>query len=300
MSLKRNIRQSVICLMGALPALAQQPPQPVPQEQVPIYQITVERRSIRAVNYGHNTATPTKIDFRGTVLLSEANGEAKVKSEEGAVAIDAKFHKLGAPARFGPAYLTYVLWAITPEGRPVNLGEVFTDGDDNGKLKATTHFQAFGLIVTAEPYYSVTQPSNIVVLENWLRPDTVGRVEEVEAKYELLPRNPVAPQSVQLQSPPAEKGRPVSIGRYNAIVALYQAQNSIQIARSQGAGRYAAETLGKAEQLYAEANRLHSGKRESKRVVTMAREAAQTAEDARAIAVKRQQNREQPAAQARR
>jgi hypothetical protein len=248
--------------------------------------VTVERRAIRAVNYGHRSV-PTRIDFRGTVLLPRAKGGAKVEARAGAVEIDAKFENLEAPARFGPEYLTYVLWAITPDGRPVNLGELLTDGSDSSKLKVTTQLQAFGLIVTAEPYFAVTQPSNVVVLENMLRADTVGKVGEIEAKYELLPRSqtPLSDRPVEMQAP-SNGGKRISLDQYEALLAIYQAQNALQIARAQGAGEHAASTLQRAEQLYQEAQRLNNIKADSKSVVMTARQAAQAAEDARTIAAK--------------
>jgi hypothetical protein len=288
----------ILTTLGASlqPALSQQATsEKGRQDSVPIYQVTVERRSIRALNYGHRSE-PTKIDFHGTVLLPRAEGEAKVESKAGVVEIECKFDKLEAPTRFGPEYLTYVLWAITPDGRPVNLGEILTDGSGKSKLTATTSFQTFGLIVTAEPYFAVTQPSNVVVLENVPRPDTVGKVEEVEAKYELLPRtgNAVATRTVDVQPAPTG-GKEIPLDQYEALLALYQAQNAVQIARSQGADRYAADTLKKAEELYQQALKLRGEQPGSKRVVTIAREAAQKAEDARTIA--QRQQREQPISQ---
>jgi hypothetical protein len=257
------------------------------QDNVPIYRVTVERRSIRAINYGHR-AEPTMIDFRGTVLLPKARGEAKVQSKNGVVDIDASLEHLTAPTRFGPEYLTYVLWAITPEGRPVNLGEVVAGASNKAKIKVTTPTQAFGLIITAEPYYAVTQPSNVVVLENALRPDTIGKVEEVEAKYELLPRgHSTLTTPVALEPGAGSGGEKVSQSRYEAILALYEAQNALQIARSQGADRYAAETLARAEDLYRQAQQLRGEKGDSKTLVMTAREATQTAEDARTIALLR-------------
>lgn len=267
------------------------------EEPVPIYRVTVEKRSIRALNYGHRSE-PTKIDFHGTVLLPKAQGEATVESKAGVVEIDSKFEKLEAPTRFGPEYLTYVLWAITPDGRPVNLGEVLTDASGKSKMKSTTSLQTFGLIVTAEPYFAVTQPSNVVVLENVPRPDTAGKVEEVEAKYELLPRTgtPLPQRTVEIEQDALARGKQIPMAEYESLVALYQAENAVQIARSQGAGRYAADTLQQAEQLYQEAQKLRSTQPGSKQVVTLAREAVQKAEDARVIAQK-QQKEAQPVSQ---
>ncbi len=256
--------------------------------QEPIYRVTVERRTVVAVNYGHR-GEPTRIDFRGTVLLPEAKGEARIESRSGSVEVDAKFERLTPPTRFGREYLTYVLWAITPDGRPINLGEVVADGSNKAKLKVTTQLQAFGLIVTAEPYFAVTQPGNIVVLENVLRPDTVGKVEQVAARYELLPRRPypAGPRTVEIRdAAPEDSGsKKLTQDEYEAVLALYQAQNALQIARAEGADRYAASTLRKAGQLYADAQKLQGDKGESRRVVMMAREAAQAAGDARAIAL---------------
>src|SRR5688572_6723488 len=154
----------------------------------PIYKVTINvvERSVKAVNYRARSGS-TPIDFRGTALMPEAKGEARVQGKEGYVEIDARFDELRPASIFGPEYLTYVLWAITPEGRATNLGEVILD-DDEGELNITTEFQAFGLIVTAEPYFAVTQPSDVVVMANFVRKDTVGKVEEINAKFELLQR----------------------------------------------------------------------------------------------------------------
>jgi hypothetical protein len=252
----------------------------------PVYRVTVVSRTTKAINYGHLTA-PTKVGLKGTVLLPEARGEAKVQSRRGNIQIDAKVH-LGAPTRFGPEYLTYVLWAITPEGRPVNLGELVTDPSNKAQIKVSTDLQAFALIVTAEPYFSVMQPSAVVVMENVIEHGTMGQVEEVDAKYELLPRKPF---TYNMDVPPAEAGgQEVSMAQYEAILAVYQAQNAIQIAKAAGADRYAADSLQKAERLYQQAVQMQSQKADKHQIVTVAREAAQTAEDARLISVKRQQN----------
>ena len=158
-----------------------------PPDPQPIYRVTVVSRNLEAVNYEHRGG-PTPLDFQGTVLLPHAKGTAIVESHRGSVAIDAKFEHLDAPTKFGREYLTYVLWAISPEGRPRNLGEVLVDSSNKAHVKVTTDMQAFGLMVTAEPYYSVSIPSDVVVAENVVRPDTIGAREEVTAKYELMPR----------------------------------------------------------------------------------------------------------------
>src|SRR5207247_3929769 len=134
----------------------------------PIYKITINvvEREATAINYQHRAGSTT-IDFRGTPLLPKARGEAKVESKQGYIEIEVEFDDLEPATRFGPEYLTYVMWAITPEGRATNLGEVILNGTKS-KLDVTTELQAFGLIVTAEPYFAVTQPSNVVVMENFV------------------------------------------------------------------------------------------------------------------------------------
>ena len=253
-------------------------------QTVPIYQVTVIERTVKAVNYEYRGGQ-TRIDFAGTVLLPHAKGEALVESKAGRTEIDAKFSKLTAPGRYGREYLTYVLWAITPEGHAKNLGEVLADSGDHAHLAVTTDLQAFGMIVTAEPYSAVRQPSDVVVMENVVRPDTMGRTEPIQARFELLPRG--AYTFNRSAAPVVAEGPKVSMDRYESLLAIYQAQNAVQIARAQGADKYAADTLAKAEGLLGEARQMeaHSGGRSA--VVTVARQAAQTAEDARAIAARR-------------
>jgi flagellar motor protein MotB len=264
----------------------------------PLYQVTVVQRTVKAVNYQYR-AEPTEIDFHGTVLLPDAKGHAWIQSKQGRTEVDASLERMQTSQRFGREYLTYVLWAISPEGRPHNLGEVVLGGSDKGRLRVTTELQAFALIVTAEPYAAVRTPSDAVVLENEIRPDTVGRIETVDAKYELLPRGQYTLSlsddwKAQLANAPK-----VSAGEYDAILELYQAQTAVGLAGAAGAQQYAQDTYAKAQQLLATAQEWRNKKGESRRVVEYAREAAQTAEDARVIAQQRQQQEQLQAATAR-
>lgn len=243
----------------------------------PIYRVTVTTRTAKAVNYQHRSGA-TKIDFRGTELLPNSRGEAKVESKQGYIEIEVEFDGLQPATSNGAEYLTYVLWAITPEGRTANLGEVLLNGT-RSKLNVTTELQVFGLVVTAEPYYAVSQPSDLIVMENVMRPDTKGKIEEIDAKYELLQRG----QYQRLTNPLALK-----LDR-KLPLELYEARNAVQIARAVGADAFATETFQKAEKSLAQAE-AYQTRNAGKRPVTMtAREAVQTAEDSRAIAVKRQE-----------
>jgi outer membrane protein OmpA-like peptidoglycan-associated protein len=275
-----------LLLGSAAHGYGQQPPNPT-QVQVqrstdnPLYKITVHvvERTTKAINYRHHSGS-TKIDFRGTPLLPEARGEARVESKQGHIEIDAEFEDLQGATRFGPEYLTYVMWAVTPEGRATNLGEVILNGSKS-KLDVTTELQAFGLIVTAEPYFAVSQPSDVVVMENFVRKDTVGKIEQIDAKYELLNRGQYV-----VNVPPAEL-KPIRLDKETPL-DLYEARNAVRIARWSGADKAASESFQKANQLLQQAEAYKETKAGNKPVSTAAREAVQTAEDARLIALKRQ------------
>jgi outer membrane protein OmpA-like peptidoglycan-associated protein len=245
--------------------------------QTPIYRLSVTPRTIKAINYQHRSGA-TKIDFRGTEILPNARGEATVQGKQGYIRIEVEFDGLQPATNNGAEYLTYVLWAITPEGRTANLGEVLLNGAKS-KLNVTTELQVFGLVVTAEPYYAVTQPSDLIVMENVVRADTKGKIEEIDAKYELLQRG----QYQRLANPLALK-----FDRKQPL-ELYEARNAVQIARAVGANSFAAETFQKAEGSLSQAEAYQGRNAGKKAVIMSAREAVQTAEDSRAIAVKRQE-----------
>jgi len=246
-------------------------------DPTPTFRINVVNRTTRAVSYRHRGGA-TKINFQGTDLMPAAAGEAKVESKRGALEIEAEFSGLDRPTSFGNEYLTYVLWAISPEGRPVNIGEVLVGDNRRSKLDVTTDLQAFALIVTAEPYYAVRRPSNLVVLENAIRSDTVGATEAVDAKYELIDRGGYIPTGYKFD--------PVVL---NAKLPLefFEARNAVRIAQSAGAERYAATSYEKAIRLMNEADERASRNHENKKsLIAMSREVVQTAEDAREISVK--------------
>jgi len=248
-----------------------------PGNGAPTYRISVVSRTTRAVSYRHRSGS-TKINFQGTDLMPAAAGEAKVESKRGALEVEVEFSGLDRPTTFGGEYLTYVLWAISPEGRPVNIGEVLVGENRRSKLDVTTDLQAFALIVTAEPYYAVRRPSNVVVLENVMRSDTRGGAEEVDAKYELIDRGGYIPSGYRFD--------PVVL---NAKLPLefFEARNALRIAQSAGAERYATTSYQNAVRQMDEADALASGRHESKKsLVAISRETVQTAEDAREIAVK--------------
>ena len=268
---------TLMVALSSLSALAQTEPQKT--GTVPIYRIIVVARTTQAINYRHRSGA-TRINFKGTTLLPEARGNAEVASKQGAIQIASEFQGLQPASRFGPEYLTYVLWAISPEGRPVNLGEILFGQDGKSKLNVTSNLQAFGLIVTAEPYFAVTQPSDVVVMENEVRADTKGQFEEVEAKYELLKRG-----QYELNVNPDEL-QPMTMDSRTPL-ELYEARNAVRIAKWTGAKQYAPDSLDKAKVSLQNAEDIQARRGNKKSAITDAREAVQTAEDARIITVKK-------------
>ena len=246
--------------------------------RMPVFRVSVVSRSVQAVNYRHRSGS-TKMDFAGTDLMRSADGVAQVNSKRGSIEIEAEFAGLDRPTSFGNEYLTYVLWAISPEGRAVNLGEVLVGDNHRSKLRVTTDLQAFAMIVTAEPYYAVRQPSNVVVLENVVREDTKGTIEAVNAKYELMERGGYIPTGYKFD--------PVVL---NARLPLefFEARNALRIAQSEGADQYARDSYQRAVQLMDSADSFATEKgAPKKQLIAVSREAVQTAEDAREIAVKK-------------
>jgi outer membrane protein OmpA-like peptidoglycan-associated protein len=279
----------------SLSAFAQSNSQAVePMEHTPTFRVTVVSRSIQAVNYKHRGGA-TKMDFAGTDLMPQARGEAKVESKKGYIEIEVEFANLENPTTFGNEYLTYILWAISPDGRAVNLGEILVGDNHRSKVDVTTDLQAFALVVTAEPYYAVRQPSNVVVLENVVREDTRGTTEAMHTKYELLERGGYIPTGYKFD--------PVVLNT-KLPLEFFEARNALRIAQSEGAETYARDSYQHAsrlmDQVDADAVSKHSDR---KAMIGVAREVVQTAEDARAITVKkieqeRLQNERQEAANA--
>jgi outer membrane protein OmpA-like peptidoglycan-associated protein len=259
-------------------ASAQQPAQSN-QNNNSMYQITMVAKSVTAINYEHRNGS-TKVDFAGTPLLPLAKGEATVNSKQGSITISASFKNLQPAQNFGKEYLTYVLWAITPEGKPNNLGEVLLDGT-NSKLFATTNLQSFGMIVTAEPYFAVNTPSDVVVLDNQVRPDTRGTFQPINANYNLIQRGSYTYDMTKMQNSVVTLSPKVPL-------EVYEARNAVQIAMNSGAQQYAPDALSKAQTSLANAEGMLSRKGSDKKsIIQSARDAVQNAADARTIALRR-------------
>ena len=221
-----------------------------------IYNVTVVGKTVTAVSYQHRSGS-TMIGFQGTPLLPLAKGNAKVDSKQGSIVVTASFKNMQPAQKYGKEYLTYVLWAITPEGKPSNLGELLLDGDKS-KLTATTNLQTFGMIVTAEPYFAVSMPSDVVVMENVVRADTVGTSEQVTANYELMQRGGYTYDMTKAREPITEFSPKVPL-------EIYEARNAVSIAQSAGADTLAPDAFQKAVSSLRNADNCWRGKRTGKK-----------------------------------
>jgi outer membrane protein OmpA-like peptidoglycan-associated protein len=238
--------------------------------QSPVININISvSRTVQAVSYPTNTSS--RIDLNPTPLLPYAKGQAKVENKKGIISIDAELQKMTPASTLGPEFLTYVLWAITPEGRASNLGEFQLNGDKS-KLSVTTRLPNFAMIVTAEPYFAVSNASEEVVLQGVPSSDTKGQITPVVAQ--LLSRSTY--HEGQLQPLTMDPKLPL---------AVYEARNALRIAQLQGAEKYAASAWSTAKATEAQMED-YIARKQKNPILTAARSATQQAEDARSIAVK--------------
>ncbi len=287
---KLRIFVPLLSLALAVPALAQDTPQDDSARQYlianenqtpPVYRVNVVERTTKAIDYRHK-GHKEDVDLIGTSLMPDARGKATVAPHTGRMKIDVDFKHMKPAQSFGPQYLTYVLWAITPEGRAVNLGEVVLKNrkDTDSDLHVTTNLQAFGMIVTAEPYFSVTRPSDIVVMENQISPDIKADVQPISTRYEALGKDEY---SVDIS--PADL--PSSRTDEKAPLNLVEAENAIAIAKASGAEKYASSTLQSAQDQLNAAQNAYRQKKSDTDIGTPARQAVQTAEDARLMTIRK-------------
>ncbi len=248
------------------------------QEQaIPASALTT--KSVQAVGYEVGTGS-TKVDLKGTELMSQASGEAKVeiKSKAGRANVEVNVKGLMPPSTLGAEFLTYVVWVVTPEGRTGNTGELLLNKNGDGKLGATTPAQTFSLIVTAEPYFAVRVPSEMVVLQSEIRKDTKGKRFPV-SEYKLMKRG-------QYQ----KMGNPLALALDpNVPLEIYEARNAVEVAKSRLADKYAPEVFSKAEGSLKITENSLASKADKNTVISNARQTAQFAEDARALSVQRQE-----------
>lgn len=256
--------------------------------QMPVFRVNVYARSAKAVNYRHRGGSTT-VDFRGTSLMPAITGKAKIDGKAGRLAIDVDLNHVERPIKLGGQYLTYVLWAVTPEGRAVNLGEVLPGDNGKSRMSVTTDLQAFGLIVTAEPYFSVTHPSNEIVAENIILQGTKGFEETIDAKFDVLEGGQYT-IDVPADRLPSAQAQP------DVPLDLLEARDAVMIAKAAGAEQYASSSIMKAEDMLQRAEDYYQRKQGRTPIGTAARGATQMAEDARVLTLRRKEQEREEAA----
>jgi hypothetical protein len=236
--------------------------QQMPGDPVPVLRLVPSSRQVHVQSYPQ--APGTTVDFAGTALMPKAHGTAKVEPFRGELKVELRLEDLGPAPQVDPAYLTYVLWAIPMNQEPQNLGELVLSGDES-KLTTFTNLPMFAMVVTAEPYFAVKQPSSLIVLQNILRtpPDDPNVL-----RADLL--------SLRMDS--------------KTPLDIYEARNAVRIARLAGAEHYAAEPFHKALQLLQQAEGIFARKKgqDIPDVKEKARQATQAAEEARSAAAERE------------
>jgi outer membrane protein OmpA-like peptidoglycan-associated protein len=239
---------------------------------------TVTTKSVKAIGYQVGGGG-TKVDLKGTELMAQANGEAEVEAKAGATKVEVSIKGLAQPSTLGTEFMTYVLWAVSPDGRTINLGEILTNKNGEGKLSPTTQLQTFSLFVTAEPYFSVRLPSEMLILENETRKNTKGKIFVV-SDYKLMKRS----QYEKIGNPLA-----LTLDLKNVPLEMYEARNAVEIAKSRAADKYAPEIFSKAEGSLKMAENSLASKADKKETISTARQTVQFSEDARALSVQRQE-----------
>jgi len=284
----KNLSLAIVIFSAATLASAQTQGAAPASTTFPSAQAATVSHTTKAMHYRLQGGS-TEIDFRGSDLLRNASGEAKVEGKKTNFEIDAKFHGIEDATKFGLEYLTYVLWAVSPQGRPVNLGEVSLDHHGNAQVKAFTDLQTFGMIVTAEPYFAVTQPGNMVVMESSVI--SGAATENIDAKYELVTRGTYSSTNAHIQDAifGIDSKTPLE---------LFEARNALRIAHIAAADKYAASIISKAGQQLMHAEELYRQKQNKASVEAAAKEATETAEEARLMAVKQKAEEEAQAAAA--
>ena len=246
-------------------------------QEIPASALTT--KTVEAVGYLVGNGS-TKVSMVGTDLMPNGTGDVKVeiKSKADRASVEISVKGLQPASAIGTEFLTYVLWVVTPEGRTGNMGEILLNKNGEGKLSATTPAQAFSLIVTAEPYFAVRIPSEMVVLQSVPRKNTQGKIFPV-SEYKLMKR-------AQYQ----KMGNPLALTLNPKIpLSVYEARNAVEVARSHGAAQFAPEVLSKADGSLQQMENALSSKSGNDTVVAAARQTVQFAEDARALSAERQE-----------
>jgi hypothetical protein len=255
---------------------------------VPLRMIEVNEPDGQILSYRH-LAGSTEVHMRGTRLARGAQVKLKIGSRPGFVEMDINRGGISGlkPAyQLGKDFLTYVLWAVSVDGRASNLGEVTFEGDRPVPVNVTTPYQTFWLMVTAEPNYAVVDPSAEVVLYSAKQvPTSEGAALPIKgdlfffthyAAYETGSGGAVDGTPNQL----LQARKAVELASRSGVLAAGGKGNASlkEVAHTHEALAQAKAFLGQSEAAYKKNPK-------DQAVVQFARTSAQSAENARALAV---------------
>jgi len=227
------------------------------------------------------------VQFRGTTRFPRMKGEAKVKrTARSGTTIELSVEKMPRPFELGAGYATYVLWAISPTGQADNLGEIKRSGlfFIDSKVRVTTPLQTFALIITAEPHFMVTRPSQTIMLEN-LYPvaangQRIGTSPAISyfgnsSDFFRDPRTPEIAEVDYAKTPPA----------------ILQAKQAVALARFSGAERDATVELNEAKTLLQNSENAWQAGRDADTIDIAARKSIEASVKAETAAIARAEER---------
>lgn len=265
-----------LCVAAGLPA--QQSAEQMQEQLAVLYELRPTLANIRVFSYAAMDGN-VELRMEPTELASGASGELRVRSRTSYNEIDLRVKNLPTPQAVGPEYLTYVVWTISPAGIGTNLGELSLERGE-GRLRTQTDLQSFGLIVSAEPYFAATMPSDSIVLENAPDPSQkrTPAVSAVEGRFMPRGQYKVGAELGEVKPFTFEPGVPLDV---------YQARNALLVGKRTGTDRFVSEAYTAAQTLLGRAEELYHGG-DAKAATAVAREAVQAIGDAVKLSIERQ------------
>lgn len=285
----RLIGFALLLAAGLVPLDAQQ--RGAVQKPPPIKVIEVKEPDGQILSYRYGSGS-TEVRMRGTKLAPEARIKLKVGSRPGFAEIDINRGDVTGlkPAhQFGKDFLTYVLWAVSVDGKASNLGEITFDGARPVSINVTTPYQTFWLMLTAEPDYAVVDPSPQVILYSYSAKQSASEPSGTRAltiKGDLF----FFTHYTTYNSSPGNLERaPNELLQARKALELASKSGILAVRRAAGAPRLreeerTREVLEQAKAVLAQAEDAYRKNPQGREVVQFARTAAQIAENARALA----------------
>ena len=164
--------------------------------------------------FAKTSAAPDKAKISGSVKY--ASGQAQ---------ITVSYSGMEPAILFGGDIAAYCVWAVAKSAAPENLGElIVTKKGASGKQSFTTPKKDFALMITAEPYYLVSRPFELVVATS--APKDTKKYQGTNWVFQDFRPGPIA-------------GHPSIAGMsytYKAPVPVKQAESALNLIKRLNAG----------------------------------------------------------------